>query len=66
VFARTSLVVLHLTKRHGTFFVIALGESVVAAVTGVAGPRVQRSLLDGRGHLSRDRAAPVVDLLRPR
>jgi low temperature requirement protein LtrA len=33
----TSVVVSHLTERYGTFFIIVLGESVVAAVTGVAG-----------------------------
>jgi low temperature requirement protein LtrA len=32
-----SVVVSHLTERYGTFFIIVLGESVVAAVTGVAG-----------------------------
>jgi low temperature requirement protein LtrA len=33
----TSVVVSHLTERFGTFFIIVLGESVVAAVAGVAG-----------------------------
>jgi low temperature requirement protein LtrA len=32
-----SVVVSHLTERFGTFFIIVLGESVVAAVAGVAG-----------------------------
>jgi low temperature requirement protein LtrA len=32
-----SVVVSHLTERYGTFFIIVLGESVVAAVAGVAG-----------------------------
>ncbi len=33
----TTVVVSHLTDRYGTFFIIVLGESVVAVVTGVAG-----------------------------
>jgi low temperature requirement protein LtrA len=32
-----AVVVSHLTERFGTFFIIVLGESVVAAVAGVAG-----------------------------
>jgi low temperature requirement protein LtrA len=32
-----SVVISHLTDRFGTFFIIVLGESVVAAVAGVAG-----------------------------
>ena len=32
-----TIVVSHLTERFGTFFIIVLGESVVAAVAGVAG-----------------------------
>ncbi len=32
-----SVVISHLTERFGTFFIIVLGESVVAAVAGVAG-----------------------------
>ena len=32
-----SVVVSHLTERFGTFFIIVLGEAVVAAVAGVAG-----------------------------
>ena len=32
----TTVVVSHLTERYGTFFIIVLGESVLAAVTGVA------------------------------
>ena len=32
-----SVVISHLTERFGTFFIIVLGESVVAVVTGVAG-----------------------------
>jgi low temperature requirement protein LtrA len=32
-----SVVISHLTERFGTFFIIVLGESVLAAVTGVAG-----------------------------
>jgi low temperature requirement protein LtrA len=32
-----SVVVSHLTERYGTFFIIVLGESVVAVVAGVAG-----------------------------
>lgn len=32
-----SVVVSHLTERFGTFFIIVLGESVIAAVAGVAG-----------------------------
>jgi low temperature requirement protein LtrA len=32
-----SVVVSHLTERFGTFFIIVLGESVLAAVAGVAG-----------------------------
>jgi low temperature requirement protein LtrA len=31
------IVVSHLTERYGTFFIIVLGESVVAVVAGVAG-----------------------------
>jgi low temperature requirement protein LtrA len=34
-----SVVVSHLTERFGTFFIIVLGESVVATVAGVAGLR---------------------------
>ena len=32
-----SVVISHLTERFGTFFIIVLGESLVAAVAGVAG-----------------------------
>jgi low temperature requirement protein LtrA len=32
-----AVVASHLTERYGTFFIIVLGESVVAAVAGVAG-----------------------------
>jgi Bacterial low temperature requirement A protein (LtrA) len=32
-----SVVISHLTERHGTFFIIVLGESLVAVVAGVAG-----------------------------
>lgn len=32
-----AVVVSHLTERYGTFFIIVLGESVLAAVAGVAG-----------------------------
>jgi low temperature requirement protein LtrA len=32
-----SVVISHLTERFGTFFIIVLGESLVAAVAGVVG-----------------------------
>ena len=37
VLKKHSVVISHLTERFGTFFIIVLGESVVAVVAGVAG-----------------------------